>query len=102
VVKSKVLERTDNSEKVTLLMMQKAFGVTAAVETDDEIHIMKLDASRVYSLSVSTHVQEIVDYGRPGGHLLSEDRGPGYDWLHDNGCRAVSYTHLTLPTICSV
>jgi hypothetical protein len=80
VVKSKVLERTDNSEKVTLLMMQKAFEVTAAVETDDEIHIMKLDASRVYSLSVSTRVQEIVDYGRPGEHLLSEDRGPGYVW----------------------
>jgi hypothetical protein len=80
VVKSKLLERTDDHEKVTLLMMQKVFGVTAAVETDDEIQIMKLDANRVYSLSNAVRVQEIADYGQPSEHPFAEDRRPGYVW----------------------
>jgi hypothetical protein len=80
VLKSKLLERTDGYAKVNLLMVQKALGVTAAVETDNEIHIRKLDANRVYSLSNSVRVQEIADYGQPGERLLPEDHGPGYVW----------------------
>jgi hypothetical protein len=80
VMRSKVLEQTDDYEKVTLLMMQKVFGVTAAVETDDEIHIMKLDANRIYILSNAVRVQEIADYGQPGQHPFPEDRRPGYVW----------------------
>ncbi len=80
VVKSKLLGRTDDDEKVTMMMMQKAFGVTAAVETDDEIHIMKLDADRICSLSDSVRVQEVADYGRPDERLLPEGQGPGFVW----------------------
>jgi hypothetical protein len=78
VVKSKVLERTEDHEEVSLLMIQKAFGVTAAVETDDDVHIKKVDASRVYSLSNSVRVQEIADYGQSSEHPFPEDRRPGY------------------------
>lgn len=80
VVRSKLLERTHDYEKVTMMMMQKAFGVTAAVETDDEVHIVKLDAKRIYSLSDSVRVQEVANYGRQDERLLPEDRGPGYVW----------------------
>jgi hypothetical protein len=80
IVKVKVLEQTDDYQKVTMLMVQRAFGVTGAVEADDEIHIIKLDAHRLYSLSNATRVQEIVDYGQPGERLPSENQGPGYVW----------------------
>ena len=80
VVKSRLLEQTHDHEKVTLLMLQKAFSVTAAVETDNEVHIVRLDADRAYSLSTSVRVQEIADYGQPGEHALPEDQGPGYVW----------------------
>jgi hypothetical protein len=80
VVKSKLLERTDDHEKVTLLMMQKAFSVTAAVETENEIRLVRPDANRVYSLSDSVRVQEIADYGQPSEHALPEGHGPGYVW----------------------
>jgi hypothetical protein len=80
VMKSQVLERTSEHEKVRLLMMQRAFGVTAAVETDDEIRLIKLDASRIYSVSSSIRVQEIADYGQQNERLLPEDQGPGYVW----------------------
>jgi hypothetical protein len=80
VVKSKLLERTQDHEKVTLLMMQKAFSVTAAVEIDSEILIVRPDADRAYSLSNSVRVQEIADYGHPREHALPEGHGPGYVW----------------------
>jgi hypothetical protein len=80
VVKSQLLERTDDHEEVTLLMMEKAFSVTAAVETEDEVRIVRLDGNRAYSLSNSVRVQEIAHYGQPGEHVLPEGHGPGYIW----------------------
>src|ERR1700688_4396982 len=49
VVKSKLLEDTTDRQKITIVMVQKAFSVTAALEADDEICVTKLDASRLYS-----------------------------------------------------
>lgn len=80
VVKVKVLTQTDDYQKITMLVVQKAFGVTGAVEADNDVHIIKLDARRVYSLSNATRVQEIVDYGQPEERLRSENQGPGYVW----------------------
>jgi hypothetical protein len=80
VVKSKLLERTQDHEKVTLLMMQKAFSVTAAVETENEVLIVRPDANRAYNLSNSVRVQEIADCGQSGEHALPEGQGPGYVW----------------------
>jgi len=69
VVRVKVLKQTDDYQKITMLVVQKAFGVTGAVEADNEVHIIKLDSSRVYSLSTATRVQEIVNYGEPDQRL---------------------------------
>jgi hypothetical protein len=80
VVKVKVLKQTDDYQKITTLVVQRAFGVTGAVEADNEVHIIKLDARRVYSLSNATRVQEVVNYGEPDQRLPSENQGPGYVW----------------------
>jgi len=80
VVKSKLLERTNDRAKITLLMMQKTFSVIAAVETENEVRIVRLDANRGYSISHSVRVQEIADYGQPREHALAEGQGPGYVW----------------------
>ena len=80
VVKSKLVERTNDHEKVTLMMMQRVYSVTAAVETDNEILIVRPDADRAYSLSNSVRVQEIADCGKPHEHALPEGHGPGYVW----------------------
>ena len=80
VAKSRLLAQTHDHEKVTLLMVQKAYSVTAAVETDNEVDIARLDAHREYSSSSSVRVREIADYGNPSEHALPEDRGSGYVW----------------------
>ena len=80
VLRVNVLKQTDDYQKITMLVVQKAFGVTGAVEADNEVHIIKLDTSRVYSLSTATRVQEIVNYGQPEERLSAENQGPGYVW----------------------
>lgn len=80
VVKSRLLEEEPNRELVRLLMIQKAYSVTAAVEADDEVNFVRLDGNRAYSLSTSIRVQEIADYGKPSAHAFPQDHGPGYIW----------------------
>lgn len=80
VAKARLVEQCGGYEKVTMLMAQKAFSVTGAVEIDDEVQTTKLDADRIYSLSTSTRVQEIAGYGGPHARVLPEDHGPGYVW----------------------
>lgn len=80
VAKASLLERTPEHEKVNLLMVQKAYSVTGAVEADDEIQTVRLGADRAYSLSTSYRVQEIADYGQPSQRMLPVDHGPGYVW----------------------
>lgn len=80
VVKSQLLERAPDHEKVTLVMVGKAHAVTGAVETDDVVQIARLGADRVYSVSNSVRVQAIADYGQSSEHMLPEDQGPGYVW----------------------
>lgn len=80
VAKSRLLERTQNHERVTLLMVQKAYSVTAAVETENEVEIARPSADRAYSFSASVRVQDIADYGGSTEHVLPMDHGRGYVW----------------------
>jgi hypothetical protein len=80
IAKSKLLDRTDQREKVNLLLVGKAVGVIGAVDTDDEVQIVKVDADKCYTVSNSVRAQEISDYGKPSEHLLPQDQGPGYVW----------------------
>ena len=88
VTKSKLLEQTPDQAKVTLLMMQKVFSVTAAVEIDEDIQIKKLDPDRAYTLSNSVQVREISDFGTANQYAFPEGHGPGYIW------RTVTITRL--------
>lgn len=45
-------------------MTQKAFSLTAAVGTDNEVKITRLDASRVYGSRTAVRVQEIANHWR--------------------------------------
>jgi hypothetical protein len=80
VARSAVLERAGDTEKVNLLVVQKAYSVTAAVDTDYQVQIVRLDANRIYIVSKALRIQEIADYGQPSEHPFPEDRRPGYVW----------------------
>jgi len=80
ITKVLVLERDGDNVKLTVVAVQKAFSVTAAVETDDEVKIVRPDPNRVLITSNAVRVQEIADYGQPSEHPFAEARRPGYVW----------------------
>ena len=66
VAKARVLEQTPGHKRVTLLMVQKTFWVTGAVETENEVTLTEVSPVQMYSLSTSVQVHEIGDYGKLG------------------------------------
>jgi hypothetical protein len=80
ITKSVVVEREGDNAKVSVLAVQKVFSVTAAVETDNQVQVVRLNSEKAYIMSDALRVQEIADYGQPGEHPFPEDRRPGYVW----------------------
>lgn len=78
--KSVVIQRDGDNSKVTVVAVQKAFSVTAAVETDNQIQIVRLDRNRIYLMTDATRVQEIANYGQPKERPFPEGKEPGYIW----------------------
>ena len=78
--KTSVVERDGDTLKLNVLAVQKAFSVTAAVETDEEIDIERPAPNRICITANSARIQEIANYGQPSEHAFPEDRRPGYVW----------------------
>jgi hypothetical protein len=76
--KASVIEQAGDTVKLNVLAVQKAFSVTAAVETDEEIRIARPTPNRVCITANSVRLQEIANYGRPSEHAFPEARRPGY------------------------
>jgi hypothetical protein len=78
--KTSVVERNGDTVKLNVIAVQKAVSVTAAVETDEQIQIVRPNSDRVCITANSLRIQEIADYGQPGEHAFLEARRPGYVW----------------------
>jgi hypothetical protein len=60
--------------------MNNTFFLTTALEADYEVTNVRLDDRRFYSISKTTRVQEVDEYGQPGEHRKPEGEGSGYIW----------------------
>ena len=80
VVDSKLLERTEDNEKFSMLMLSKVLFVTVALDAQYESHLTCLDEKRCYMISHSVRTQQVKDYGRPSERTLPPDEGDGYLW----------------------
>jgi hypothetical protein len=80
ITKAAVLERDGDNVKLTAVAVQKAFSVTAAVETDDEVKIVRPAPNRALITTTAVRIQEIADYGQLSEHPYPEARRPGYVW----------------------
>ncbi|MFZ1940391.1 MAG: hypothetical protein WBA18_06535 [Terracidiphilus sp.] len=78
--KASVVERDGDAVELDVLAVQKAFSVTAAVETDEEIQTARPSSNRVCITADSVRINEIADYGEPSEHVFPEGRRPGYVW----------------------
>lgn len=80
VVRSNRLGSEENSDRFSMLLMQKVLFVTAATKGEYETRYVQVDAKRWYSISKSTRLQSIENFGQPDMRELPPDRGPGYVW----------------------
>jgi hypothetical protein len=84
VVDSKVIELApepiNSKDRFSTRLMNKAFFSKTALDSDYEATYFRVDERRVYTVSQTTHIQEIAEYGAPGQHTLPEDEGTGLIW----------------------
>jgi hypothetical protein len=63
-----------------MLIMNKAFFLNSALDADYHTSVVRLDDRRFYSISRTTRVQEVEEYGEPGEYRKREGEGSGYIW----------------------
>ena len=80
VIDSKIIRQDGPEDQFSMLMMNKAVVVKMALDSDFQSHYFQIDSRRSYSISQTTRVQEIENYGQPSEHRLPADQGSGYIW----------------------
>jgi hypothetical protein len=80
VVDSKVIATSESKDRFSMLLMNKALFLKTAIDTDYESRFVTVDDRRLYSVSRTTRVQEIEEYGAPGQRALPEGVGHGLIW----------------------
>ena len=71
-----VLSRDGDRVELNVVATQKIFSVTAAVETEQQVQVVRLSPKRAYITSNAIRVKEIADYGRSTEHPFPENRRP--------------------------
>lgn len=83
VVMSKALRKTESNDHYSMVMMNKSVVAKTALDADYKTTYVAVDEHHWYSVSESTRVQEIAEYGTPAQHVLPENHGTGLIWrLH--------------------
>ena len=80
VIASKTVAREVSDDYFSMLLVNKAFFLNTTLDADYQATNVRLDDRRFYSVSRSTRMQEIEDYGQPGEHRFPEGEGGGYIW----------------------
>jgi hypothetical protein len=80
VVESKTLARNGADDRFAMLLMNRAFFLKTALETEYQASSVRLDDRRFYSTSRTTRVQEIQAYGQPDEYYVTEGEGNGFMW----------------------
>jgi hypothetical protein len=87
VMRSRLLKDDGDQQSFALVLVEKGFGVTAAIDTDMDAQVVRIDATRAYRYSSTTRVQAIEHFGRPDERKFTAETGPGYVWRLVMGSR---------------
>jgi ABC-type transporter Mla MlaB component len=80
VIESKAIARNGSDERFSMMLMNKVFLSKTALDVDCQATSVRVDNSRLYSVTRTTRVQEIEEYGHSGEHRIAEGEGSGYIW----------------------
>lgn len=88
VVQANLLDRNADEDRFSMLYVRTVLFVTVAVEMEYVYRLSppngRSDARRCYSISQSTRIDEINDYGKPSQSRTLADDGSGYIWRTHN------------------
>ena len=79
VIRSKILQHNGGDYRVELRFYKKKV-ITTVIDTTHEVHYQPVDATREWSRSHTTRIQEVDDAGRPGEKLEPEGHDRGFLW----------------------
>jgi hypothetical protein len=83
VIESKVLRRMDTEDTFSLRMLNKAVVAKFALDTEFQNTYRRLDEGKWYSISYTTCVREVENYGLADEHEAPANTGRGFIWrLH--------------------
>lgn len=80
VIDSKRLCQNGSEDQFSMVLMNKAFLLKTALDSEYASTFVQLDSHRWYSIAYTTRLQEIEDYDRPAEHKLPPNQGSGYIW----------------------
>lgn len=80
VVDSKVIATSEARDRFSMLMVNKSLLRKTAFDADYESCYVHVDDRRGYSVSRTTRIQEIEEYGTAAQHVLNEGDGSGIVW----------------------
>ena len=80
IIESKMLGADEACDRFSMVLMNKAFFKKTALDSDYQASYTRVDDHRWYSISKSTRIQEISEYGMPAQHTLPENEGTGLIW----------------------
>ena len=80
VVDSKAIDTGETKDRFSMLLIHKATFLKTALDGDYESFYVHVDDRRVYSVSRTTRIQEVDEYGTPAQHTLQQDEGKGIIW----------------------
>jgi hypothetical protein len=80
VIDSKTILTDESGDRFSMVLMNRTFFKKIALDSDYQASYIRVDEHRMYSISHTTRIREIADYGAPSQHLLPEDQGTGLIW----------------------
>jgi hypothetical protein len=80
VIDSKVIATGEARDRFSMLLVNRSLFLKTAFDTDYESCYVHVDDRRGYSVSQTTRIQEIEEYGSPAQRTLHEGEGSGIIW----------------------
>jgi hypothetical protein len=80
VSNAKLLDISGATRRFSLVLTEKAPFVNAAIASDYTSRTIQFDKQHWYTVTYSTRIQQIDNYGQAGEHELPPDKGAGYIW----------------------
>src|SRR5262249_42560931 len=83
ILNAKPLASSESDDRFSMLLVNKSFFAKSALDSDCHSTFTRLDDQRWYSVTETTRVQEIADFGGASQYTLPEGHGAGMIWrLH--------------------